>query len=443
MCDTFVALPPATADGSVIFGKNSDREPNEAQVLEFHPAREYPSGTALTCTYLKIPQARRTHAVLLSRPFWMWGAETGANEKGVVIGNEAVFTKMPRDKTGRLTGMDLLRLALERADTAEGALEVITDLLAEYGQGGPCGYHDKKLIYHNSFLIADPREAWVLETAGHLWAALKIEDVYSISNGLTIGERYDLGHPDLVTTAQKKGWLKRGQTFHFARCYSDWFYTTFSACGSRRSRSCRLIESKIGHFDLPAAFSVLRDHGDAPYRPDNHFLMTRICAHAANPLSRHASQSTASFVANLKPNGSTFWATGTSAPCTGIFKPLWFSGSVVPDIGPPPGGTFNSETLWWQHEQLHRTVLLDFQTRLAAYRPERDKLESDFICRAQNATERDYWNLSQTCFWQAGEATETWFNKVRTRTVINRPKSVYRWYWKHQNRVANIFGEGL
>lgn len=25
-CDTFVALPDATADGSVVFGKNSDRE---------------------------------------------------------------------------------------------------------------------------------------------------------------------------------------------------------------------------------------------------------------------------------------------------------------------------------------------------------------------------------------------------------------------------------
>jgi dipeptidase len=36
MCDTFVALPAVTPDGSVIFGKNSDREPNEAQALEYH-----------------------------------------------------------------------------------------------------------------------------------------------------------------------------------------------------------------------------------------------------------------------------------------------------------------------------------------------------------------------------------------------------------------------
>ena len=31
MCDTLVALGNSTADGSVIFAKNSDRDPNEAQ----------------------------------------------------------------------------------------------------------------------------------------------------------------------------------------------------------------------------------------------------------------------------------------------------------------------------------------------------------------------------------------------------------------------------
>jgi len=35
MCDTFVALPSAAGGSGVIFGKNSDREPNEAQALEF------------------------------------------------------------------------------------------------------------------------------------------------------------------------------------------------------------------------------------------------------------------------------------------------------------------------------------------------------------------------------------------------------------------------
>jgi len=94
MCDTFVAFSSVTENRSVIFGNNSDREPNEAQCLEYHPARAYRADQTLQCTYLKIPQARTTYATILSRPFWMWGAEMGSNEKGVVIGNEAVFTRI-------------------------------------------------------------------------------------------------------------------------------------------------------------------------------------------------------------------------------------------------------------------------------------------------------------------------------------------------------------
>ena len=84
MCDTFLALPSVTADGSVIFGKNSDREPNEAQALEYHPAQAFagPTKDKCICTYIAIPQVREIFSTLLCRPFWMWGAEMGANEKG-------------------------------------------------------------------------------------------------------------------------------------------------------------------------------------------------------------------------------------------------------------------------------------------------------------------------------------------------------------------------
>jgi dipeptidase len=87
MCDTILAPPSASLGNVMLFGKNSDRQRNEAPAIELHNAAGQQSDDYIKCTYLTIPQARRTHTVLLCRPFWMWGAEMGANEYGVVIGN--------------------------------------------------------------------------------------------------------------------------------------------------------------------------------------------------------------------------------------------------------------------------------------------------------------------------------------------------------------------
>ena len=219
--------------------------------------------------------------------------------------------------------MDMLRIALERANTAQNAMDVIIQQIADYGQGGPCGFEDKKLVYHNSFIIADPKEAWVLETVAHMWVAKKVTDYYAISNGYTIGEEFDLSHPDVISYAQNKGWHKNGTIFNFAKSYSDWFYTTFSRCNARRSSSLGNLGSKRD-FDVKDAFAALRDHGTDNYAPDGHFLMNHVCAHSANGIARDAAQSTSSLVAELGSE-NTFWATGTSAPCTSIFKPIRFN----------------------------------------------------------------------------------------------------------------------
>ncbi len=207
MCDTIVALGNSTLDGNVIFGKNSDREPNEAQQMILIPAANHVPGEEVHCTYIDVPQVERTHAVLLSKPFWMWGAEMGTNEFGVTIGNEAVFTRTPYGKDPGLIGMDMLRLALERAQNADQALRIVIDLLEKYGQGGNCGFAHK-LYYHNSFLICDPEKAWVLETSGKDWAAEKVEAVRSISNAITIGNHWDMASATLVSNAMENGWCK-------------------------------------------------------------------------------------------------------------------------------------------------------------------------------------------------------------------------------------------
>ena len=440
MCDTFVAVAPATEDGSVIFGKNSDREPNEAQVLEYNPPAQHSAGEKVQCTYISIPQLPETHGVILSRPFWMWGAEIGANDRGVVIGNEAVWTKMPLDRKGGLTGMDLLRLALERGGTAEEALEVMVGLLSDHGQGGICGYEDKKMAYHNSYIIADPNEAWVFETAGPLWAARRVSRYHSISNGLTIGEDIDRQHPDLISHARKKGWLRKGKNFHFANVYSDWFYTTFSASAKRQSRSSCLLEERMSKFSIGTAINILRDHETefGMYSPDGHLLGSRICAHAGNSISRSASQTVGSMVAHLKPDQQIYWVTGTAAPCTGIFKPVWIDGQVLPGAGAAPGGKYDTESNWWHHERLHRSVLLDYNNRLAAYRKERDELEREFFARATKAVGNERYTCTYLSFGRSREATDQWREMVQNLPGRRRPGYIYRRFWERQNTKAGI-----
>lgn len=67
------------------------------------------------------------------------------------------------------------RLGLERADTAERAVDVMAELLEKYGQGGSCLEDNCSFTYHNSFLISDRKEAWLLETSGKMWAAERVQ----------------------------------------------------------------------------------------------------------------------------------------------------------------------------------------------------------------------------------------------------------------------------
>ncbi|XP_023234153.1 secernin-2-like isoform X1 [Centruroides sculpturatus] len=224
-CDTFVVLPPVTANNFIIFGKNSDRPSEEVQEVVYVSSRDYSPGTKLKCTYIEIDQVQHSYAVILSKPAWMWGAEMGANEHGVCIGNEAVWTALnsSRDNEKALLGMDLLRLGLERSNTAREALDVITQLLEKYGQGGPCSDIMPSFTYHNSFLIVDRKEAWILETAGKLWAAEHVTSGFrNISNSLSIHTKIDLMSENLKEYAMKhKLWhLSQGE-FDFAEAFGD------------------------------------------------------------------------------------------------------------------------------------------------------------------------------------------------------------------------------
>jgi len=443
MCDTFVALGNSTLDGSVIFAKNSDREPNEAHQIVLIPASDHLAGSMVKCTYIEVPQVEHTYSVLLAKPFWIWGAEMGTNEHGVVIGNEAVFTKAPMEKKTGLIGMDFIRLALERSRTAEEALYGIIELLETYGQGGNCGFQHP-MYYHNSYIIADQTDAWVLETAEKNWAAEKVVDIRSISNALTIGGTWDMASTDLVSYAIDRGWCKRKADFHFANCYSDTLYTPLSDAHRRQTCSTELLKRKKGQITVKTMMSVLRSHAledpGGNYRPDKGITGSSVCMHAGFGPVR-GSQSVGSMISQLAAGEPVHWLTGTSAPCTSVFKPVWIEAGL-PDIGPAPDGTYDQATLFWRHELLHRGLLRNYRKGMDVILTERDSMEDEFIQQSASLRERNADQrlvFSQSCFSQAELAEKAWLAQIlqisKTPTQL-----LYSIAWRQFNKTARIPG---
>lgn len=443
MCDTIVATGQATADGSVILAKNSDREANEAQLLKYFGRRGWPEASQMQCTYLSLPQAQETNEILVSRPFWMWGCEMGANEHGLAIGNEAVFTREPYEKTG-LLGMDLIRLALERCRTAYEALELTTNLIERYGQGGKAGLA-KKLFYHNSFILADRSEAYVLETANKQWVALRVDGLRSISNGLTIGEEYHFSSKNIEDYARRKGYLKKGKTFNFRECFSDRFYTYFSRCRARQHRTSTLIQKRAGSITPETMFEILRDHGHDEYYPSpDRTDMGTVCMHASLWPTR-PSQSVAAFVAHLRSDLPVFWATGSSGTCTSIFMPFYLVGQEIDYIPADECSSFSPNSYWWQHERIHRQAIFKWDYFQQAMAPTLKQLEAEFFLEESrlyksqpNHQDRQaFFDFSKRCVDKVLKLHPNWENQLATAPP-GRTSLAFKFFWRKQSKQARI-----
>lgn len=347
MCDTQVLI----AADAVWFAKNSDREPSEPQPVVRYPAVRGDGTARVRVSHIEIGQVPDRHATILSQPAWCWGAEMGVNDAGVAIGNEAIFSRRATLAPG-LLGMDLVRLGLERADSARRAVEVMTALLECYGQGGPAGYQDRRFCYDNSFLIADGREAWVLETAGRSWAARRVGDCYAISNALTLDDEADAVSSDLDTTKP-----------HFRSRFDTRLMPFFARAHARRQLALQGL-SRIRTPSWMAMAAQLRAHRHTDSDPSAG-SNGDVCMHAAGFIRRH--QTTGSMLVRLKPDRIDALFTGTSAPCLSIFRPAAFDGewSVL-----TPQTLRIEAPLWRRHEWLHRWALADagLRERLRATR---------------------------------------------------------------------------
>lgn len=411
-CDSLVALAPATAAGVTIFAKNSDRPALECQPLCDVPAADHPVDGLVQCTYIAVPQIGHTYRVIGSRPYWCWGFEHGVNEHGVAIGNHTVFTKEPVASVG-LLGMDLVRLGLERARTAREALQVMMDLLAAYGQGGS-GYADKDWPYHNSFLVADPCDAFVWETSGRHWALKQVPRVASVSNHLTIGSDWDDIEPETLAFAVAQRWwpADSSQRFDFARAYRDTSLVPEVVSSGRYGRTCALLSANEGQVSPASVRAWLRDHYG---RSDPRTGVTpadaeyfSVCMHA-EPVGT----TTASVVVELaeSPQAMVYW-TCLGSPCVGVFLPL-FLDTQVPHVLTLGDAEQSADSAWWRMHQLLEKVEIDWEQRLPLVRSVFDPLEHALTERAQELLQAD--TLERQSFVEAAaiEAMELAEDLVR------------------------------
>ncbi|MHB8088986.1 MAG: C69 family dipeptidase, partial [Anaerolineaceae bacterium] len=370
--------------------------------------------------------------------------EMGANEFGVTIGNEAVFTRDPYGKEPGLIGMDFLRLALERSKTAREALDTIIELLEKHGQSGNCGFAHK-LFYHNSFLICDPDEAWVLETSAKEWAAEKVRDVRSISNAITIGSEWDLASANLVQHAIDKGWCSDKAHFSFSKCYSEPVYTLFSDAHKRQHCTTEQLKAQKGEITSAMMMAILRHHDDKDipdWSPDKGITGADVCMHAGwGPI--RGSQSTGSMVSLLDRSDTVHWVTGTSAPCTSLFKPVWLDCNL-PEHGNSPHGKYEEDTLYWRHESIHRAILEDYAARLSLINSDQALFEEQMMLEVSQNLASSYnkrKGISEKYFKMAQEIEVSWLRKVDSKRSKHQNRLLYRSAWKNFNDEAKMSQE--
>lgn len=312
MCDTMVGRN--TANAPFFFAKNSDRDPGEPQLIQYVDGREgidSPTHPEHREGYDRIQYPRLMEAAktfenplraIISRPAWMWGAEMGVNEAGVAIGNEALFARSRTAKDG-LLGMDILRLALHNAQSSSEGVGIVARLIETFGQGGN-GSYSGNLRYHNSFVIADEREAWIVESAGKRWAAKSVERVGSISNAYSIGTDYR--RADTQTMREKPD---------FSRTHASRLHLLFTKGTFRQKRSSILLGEREVSWD--AMRRVLRHNEGSIAVPDR--SMRSLCMDANGFIK---SRTSASMIVEYQDGTPIVWMTGSPIPTYSPFFPF-------------------------------------------------------------------------------------------------------------------------
>ncbi len=208
-CTNFIVTPGASADGSTFISYNADDYGMFIGLCHYQ-AGVHPKGTMRDIVNWdtniwagQIPEAPETYNVI-----------GNINEYQVAIGETTYGGREEMvDTTGLLDYGTLIYLALQRSRSAREAIEVMTSLANTYGYASE----------GETFSIADPNEAWIMEMMGKgpgskgvVYVALRVPDGYicAHANQSRIGNWQKLGlakedviaAKDVISYARKMGW---------------------------------------------------------------------------------------------------------------------------------------------------------------------------------------------------------------------------------------------
>lgn len=180
MCTCTIIGRDATEDGSVLLGANNDWDRTPGR-LRYVPRMEHGRDESFrTVRGFEIPQAETTFAYHYTCCVYPIGHRSdawaeGMNEHQVAVAQTGVHAFQPIDASGAaLEADDIPWIILERAASARQAIELVGELVAQYGFNTSSWEGAEGVAV---FAVADPKEGWWLELApGHHWVAQRVPD---------------------------------------------------------------------------------------------------------------------------------------------------------------------------------------------------------------------------------------------------------------------------
>lgn len=234
-CTSLIATKGATADGSTMITYAADSH-NLYGELYRQPAADHAKGSMRevrewdTNKHLGyIPEVAHTYATV-----------GNMNEHGLAI-TESTWGGRPElvDTTGIIDYGSLIYITLQRAKTAREAIDIMTNLVKDYGYASS----------GESFSIADPDEVWIMEMIGKggkekgaVWVAMKVPDGYISGHAnharihrFPLNDKQNvLYSPDVIKYARRQGYFDgKDKDFDFSRAYATYDMGALRGCDAR------------------------------------------------------------------------------------------------------------------------------------------------------------------------------------------------------------------